>query len=99
MPTLSDLMVQMLAPAMFNGKMHGEAEVLAYLACTQSYFDNLPMGFTSELKFMTLLNLLVEDAAVWAILFYPRLVVVATRKLGPILLYNIDGTLNHDGTI
>ncbi len=31
------------------------------------------MGFTPKLKFMTLLNLLVEDAAVWAIPFYPIL--------------------------
>ncbi len=71
MPTLSDSMVRMLTPAAFNGKTHGEA--LAYLACARSFINNLPMGFTPELKFMTLLNLLVKDAAVWAILFYPRL--------------------------
>ncbi len=64
-------MVRMLTPATFNGKTHGEA--LVYLARTWSFFDNPPMGFTPELKFMTLLNLLAEDAAVWAIQFYLRL--------------------------
>ncbi len=38
-----------------------------------SFLDNLPVGFTLKLKFMTLLHLLVEDATVWGIPFYPRL--------------------------
>ncbi len=80
MPRLFDLMVWMLAPATFNGKKCGE--VLAYLARAWSFLDNLPMGFTPGLKFMTLLNLLVKDAAVWAIPF--------TQDLGPARHHTFD---------